>query len=93
MSQKFTLNLATMEVTCPDNTVKKMGAMGVMIEDGKEIDEYYTEWNDIGIFYYADGYSWFQGQYPTYPGSPELNLTLRIVYNPKLKKVAQESLL
>ena len=66
MSQKFTLNLATMELTCPDGTVKKM----VLTDD---TTEHYAEWNDIGFFFYTrSGDYWWQGQLPTYPGNPYL---------------------
>jgi hypothetical protein len=69
----FTLNTATMTLTCPDGTTKRMEATG------DPADEFYGEWKDIGLFYYKgrDDH-WFQGQTPTYPSSPVLSF-------PKLK--------
>ena len=68
-TKRFTLNIETMQLTCPDGTIKTMEMTDLDAEE-----EFYAEWQDIGVFYYPESKQyWFQGQLPTYPGNPTLD--------------------
>lgn len=66
----FTINGLTL--VCPDGTEKTMEETGMDI--GIQNDEYYAEWNDIGVFYYPRTQTFIvQGQTPTYKYGEELD--------------------